>query len=80
MAFPNPVNEVLNLNYSIQNDSKVEITLLDIAGKVVKQSTQLSSKGENSVSINVSDVSTGMYLLKLQTSEGVKTQKVLIQH
>lgn len=79
-TFPNPANNILNLEYSAQSNSQADILLLDVTGRVVKQSTQFFSRGKNAMVINVGNVQAGMYVVKLQTLEGIKTQKILIQH
>ncbi|WP_339887662.1 choice-of-anchor J domain-containing protein [uncultured Flavobacterium sp.] len=69
--YPNPANNVLNL--SVKNGLAInEITMVDINGRTVKTITNsLNSEME----INVSDLTSGVYMLNVKTDEGVATSK-----
>ena len=70
-VYPNPANNVLNL--SVKNGFAInEITMSDINGRTVKTITNsLNSEME----INVSDLTSGVYMLNVKTDEGVATSK-----
>lgn len=69
--FPNPSNN--NLKIDVQNDVRIEsIELFDINGKKVKTYNNIDRK------LNISGFSTGTYFLRLSTSEGGLTKKVII--
>ena len=70
--FPNPVKGE-TLNFQAQKDLQVEI--FDVLGKKVI-STKING---NSNFINVSALSTGLYLVKLKSSDGVLTKKLIKQ-
>ncbi len=66
--FPNPVKDVLNINY----DKAInQIDVYDVNGKLVKTLTTVGS------SINVSDLSDGIYMLNMQTEEGLVVRKIV---
>lgn len=66
--FPNPVKDVLNINY----DKAInQIDVYDVNGKLVKTFTTVGS------SINVSDLSDGIYMLNMQTEEGLVVRKIV---
>lgn len=79
-VYPNPANSTLNFNYNLINDGQIDMSLLNISGQIIKQHKRIANKGDNSLIINVEDIQNGFYVLKLQTSDGFKTQKVQIQH
>lgn len=66
--FPNPVKDVLTINY---NKTISQIDVYDVNGKLVKTFTTVGS------SINVSDLSNGVYLLNMQTEEGLVVRKIV---
>lgn len=69
--FPNPSNN--NLKIDVQNDVRIEnIELFDINGKKVKTYNNIDRN------LNISGFSTGTYFLRLSTSEGGLTKKVII--
>lgn len=66
-VYPNPVKDVLN----IQSDGKVIKTeLYSVDGKLLQTS-------ENTKSINFSSYEKGIYLLRIHTENGVKTEKIV---
>lgn len=68
--FPNPVNNILNIN-SLLTITKVQI--IDLNGRIVKK-----IEGNNPINqINVSDLFSGVYLLNIETEEGFFTKKIV---
>ncbi len=70
--YPNPNNGTFNLQYS--EEENASILILDIKGSVVH--FQKISKGENK--INTSNLSQGLYIIKLENQTGVFFKKVMI--
>lgn len=70
-VFPNPASEVLNVESSevIKN-----IRLTDISGKIVKY-VIVDSTGAR---INLSNMEAGIYLMEMQTAEGVSVERVQV--
>lgn len=69
--FPNPFNPTTTIKFSIQNDSKVELSIFNIKGQKIKTLAQYEfTKGNHSIIWNGDDnfgnsVSSGVYLYKL---------------
>ena len=66
--YPNPVKDILNFKTE-HNISKVEV--YDIAGRI------LSSNSISENKINLSDLKTGNYILKLYTEKGIMNTKII---
>jgi alkaline phosphatase D len=65
-AYPNPTNDVLNINYALNNKAMVEISLFDIKGSKVngyKIGTQ--NAGIYTYSFDVDTLSKGIYFYKI---------------
>ncbi|NHN26819.1 T9SS type A sorting domain-containing protein [Flavobacterium jejuense] len=74
-VYPNPVNNMV----SISSGSKVTfdtISITDINGRIVKSFTYNAVTETN---INVSDLNSGIYFLKIKTSEGILDKKIIKQ-
>lgn len=73
---PNPTQDKVTLNLTLQNPDKVQLTLYDISGKVLfqSQSDKLSTYQKE---LLLESVSAGIYLLKIQTSKGEITTKIV---
>jgi hypothetical protein len=70
-VYPNPVNDVLKV--SNENGLLVSVELVTATGKIVYSSKITSSE----FAINVSDLSSGVYFVNVQSANSVKTFKVL---
>jgi hypothetical protein len=67
--YPNPTNDIIVVTAPIGSS----ITVLNINGQVIKK--QLTEGSETT--LNVSDLSADVYLVQVQTAEGIATQKVI---
>ena len=71
--YPNPANNVLNL--SVKNGLSInEITMVDINGRTVKT---INNSFDSEMEINVSDLTSGVYMLNVKTEDGVATSKFI---
>ena len=70
--YPNPSSSVINLSSSTTQIQSAQLT--DINGRIVKN---VSLNGVSEAQINVSDLNTGMYFLKVQSDRGTGTAKVM---
>ena len=66
--FPNPVKDVLTINY---DKAISQIDVYDVNGKLVKTFTTVGS------TVNVGDLSSGVYMLNLQTEDGLVVKKIV---
>lgn len=70
---PNPVSDILNV--TIEGTDEAIITLISANGSIVTQ----QKVQESVASIPVSLLAKGLYFLKVQTTHGAKTHKVIIK-
>lgn len=73
-VFPNPANEVLNVNVSTMNDNKLFVNVLDLNGRSIMQETAETAAFE----LNVSQLPVGMYILTVKNGNELNTKKVQI--
>jgi len=78
--FPNPATSELNILVDQKNGAKVEISLLDITGKKIKNlaTTQLTG-GLNQIQSNVLGIKPGLYFLKFEIEDRTVIEKLIIQ-
>ena len=70
--YPNPVSNV-KVYISTKNDLDKEIMIFDVLGKKVLQ-TMISSR-----ELNVSNLSSGVYIIKINEKEASATRKLIIR-
>ena len=77
LMYPNPANQSVTIDLSQSTENLSEIVFFDIVGKRVKV---VNSLGEKQMTVNVSDLSKGIYLIEIQTENQLKTiKKLMIQ-
>ena len=77
--YPNPFNPVTSIKYSLPNDGLVTITVYDITGKEIKKLVnEVKKAGYYSISFNASNLSSGIYFYKLNTSDFAQTKKMVL--
>ena len=72
---PNPVNDELLLNYHSLNN--IQINIVDMQGKLVYQQEINDQREINQIVINVSQLSKGLYVCRLNNGITVITNKFL---
>jgi len=63
--FPNPTNEIINIKALVEQEGDYCIEVLDILGFSVYMGTFVSSDGEVSVSINLNQYPSAMYVVRI---------------
>ncbi len=71
-AYPNPVNDVVNIDIS-NNDEPCLIRLFTVNGTLVKEIR--TSAGQNTVQIDSRDFSNGLYIINIFTGKEMKSLK-----
>jgi len=76
IAYPNPANQIVKINYTIQEPAK--ISLYDITGNKVKGFNL--SLNDKSIRIDIADLPQGTYFYTLTTAKTSKTKRLIIRH
>lgn len=77
-TYPNPVHDILNIDFSSQDQKVYTISLLDIQGRVVYTKAFESQIGLNHVELNVSAYQKGIYFGYLTSDSEKRSVKVII--
>ena len=79
VIYPNPVDALLYVHLNSDQGTKLFMSLYDVSGQLIKHSTILGSEGN--MTVDVSDLSSGVYLLKFTNTEGsiLETHRVIKQ-
>lgn len=78
-VFPNPFSSVATIQFSLPENSPVEISLFDLEGRSVKTLRKaVLLYGDHSLKFSKEHLNSGVYFLRLQTNEGVFTKKIVI--
>ena len=76
-VFPNPSSNEFTFQYTLpKHKNSGELLIYDLNGKVVRTVPVTSEK--NSVSINMNDLSSGVYVFKLKCGDIISSSQKLI--
>lgn len=79
-VYPNPVSDNLNIEFNLNQNSNVKLTMTDMVGKVIYQNnSKTEAAGLLNYNINTSGLNSGMYLLLLQVGNETITRKVTVK-
>ena len=76
-AFPNPVDDVINLKVNSQISGTYDVRIYNLFGQLVKSDKIDLGIGENVESLNVNDLPKGSYLLLVTDGEKMTSQKIV---
>ena len=82
--YPNPFNPTTSLSYQLPDDGKVEVIIYDMMGKLIKNLVnEKQSSGQNSIIWNATNnsgnqVSAGLYIYTVKTSNHKQSKKMLL--
>jgi len=76
--FPNPVHDLVNVDFWCIKATRLEMTLSSIQGQPLSVKNTFCPSGRNQLSMPVSNVPSGIYLLRLQNEVTNETYKIVI--
>lgn len=78
VIFPVPVSDVLNIAIRTDKAIQTELQLLDMSGRIVKRQAAVLNSGNTNLSINVSSLSSGEYIIRSKDGTLQLNQKFTI--
>lgn len=81
-AYPNPAREDINVNFTLNAERKVNISVNDLFGNRVQllDSDRIMQAGQHTEHFKLNSIPSGMYYIVVQTDKGEKTlQRIIIQ-
>ena len=77
--FPNPTKEKLTINYHLNKNEEITFEIVDLLGKKVKSFVVFNSSGNNTIDLNISELPSANYILKMNTSERTENLQFTIR-
>jgi hypothetical protein len=80
VLYPNPATANTTISFSIAKKNKVSVTVYDVLGNVVTSLSQSNDfeKGNNTISLNTSNLASGIYYISLDINGAKETKKLII--
>ncbi len=63
-VFPNPANNKLNIRFFSETEDEIIFEVYDVIGRLIISKTAVVAKGNNLLSLDISSVASGVYMLK----------------
>ena len=77
--YPNPVTQTANIEFTLNNQSNMKITVLDMLGKSVMSLYEgVMNTGQHKIQLDASNLAQGIYFVKLQSNNEIITKKIMI--
>lgn len=77
--FPNPFNPLVTMDYTLSRSGMVEIQVFDVAGKLVSEIfSGKQSAGKNVARWEAAAYPSGVYLIRVRTTDGIAMKKCLL--
>ena len=78
-VYPNPVNDILNIDIAAINNNNVTLQIVNTLGQVILSNNNVAlTTGENSVRLDVSGLETGIHFLTITSGSQVLTKTISI--
>ena len=77
--FPNPADAFTQLEVSLTKSYNYTIEMTDVLGKVVYGQNFNGSTGKNVISLPVSGLNSGIYLVKVNVEGNVLTTRLMVK-
>ena len=78
LFYPNPVINEANLAITVSKKEKVQVTIIDNAGRIIMQQQMNLTNGSNTLSLDVSLLTKGIYFLELK-GETINDQRKFVK-
>jgi len=77
-TYPNPTRNQATVRFAVPERQKVTLQLYDVLGRRVQTIVDGELEGRQETQVDVSGLSSGVYFLRLQASEKMKTQRMTV--
>ncbi|PLX11894.1 MAG: hypothetical protein C0598_07115 [Marinilabiliales bacterium] len=78
--FPNPVKDVLNVEFNLLETSDVDLKVYDLLGKVIYENDKgVNQVGRQSYNLHLGDLNSGIYLFKLNVNGQTYVKKITVR-
>ena len=75
-VYPNPVETVMNVRFNTSKAGQVQLSISDVAGRVLSTSNHTALIGNNNFTINTTGLPRGVYVIKLVAEATITTRFV----
>ena len=75
---PNPFSSTTDIKFYVEGEDDATITVYNALGSIVNQQTIKTTLGENKVTFNASNLSSGTYIYSLKYKNAITTKRMMV--
>jgi hypothetical protein len=75
---PNPFSSTTDIKFYVEGEDDATITVYNALGSIVHQQTVKTTLGENKVTFNASNLSSGTYIYSLKYKNAITTKRMMV--
>jgi hypothetical protein len=79
IIFPNPAKNNASLLLELNENSPVDLVILNTMGQVIKAIQIKGQIGENNINLDLNGMSTGIYIVNVKVGNSLSTKKLIIE-
>lgn len=77
-VYPNPTSNVVNVEFELQNENDVTVSILNTVGQTVATNNLGTVSGVQATQLDVSSLESGMYIVRVKTANGEQTKRISV--
>ncbi|HZG00818.1 MAG TPA: T9SS type A sorting domain-containing protein, partial [Chitinophagales bacterium] len=78
-VYPNPTNGKISVDYLSSGDQTIRLYVMDMTGRTVLTQETNVTEGPNTMYVDLSQYTTGMYVVMLKDASGENSKRVVLQ-
>ncbi|MAO72078.1 MAG: hypothetical protein CMD02_06195, partial [Flavobacteriales bacterium] len=78
-VYPNPSKELFNVTFTSEVKQNIELRVVNLLGEILFKENLEEYEGEYSTSFNLIEYSKGIYILELDSKNGLLNKKIVLQ-
>ena len=79
LVYPNPAQDMLNMDISVLQSTKANISVVDLLGReVIRLGDVNLQNGKNTLNIDTSELQNGAYVIRIVSNDGIKSKRISI--
>jgi len=75
---PNPARDLTTIYLPLETAGDVTVSVLDLSGRLMKNNVYNSNSGNVSFNIITADLNAGIYIVRVDTPDGVATKRLAV--
>lgn len=77
--YPNPTDEMVSIDYKANGNTPLNVQVLDLTGRIIAEKSYNLKEGSHQLELNVANLASGYYFVKLIENEKVGVQKLRVK-